>query len=233
MIVLVILVGLVYSLIVNPSPVVTPTSTLYHPKADYQAAADKLTSSFWDHTKLTFNETRIVGKLEQQFPEITTATVSLPLVGQRPTVHLNIDPPALILKSAAGEYIINASGKAVAQNPNIKLTPSLPALVDQSGFKVNVGSQALSSDEIGFINQLIAQCQKSRVPISSLVLPAIAQELDLHTADQPYYVKFYLGGSNSSIQIGQFLAARHQFSLNHITPTAYLDVRVSGKVFYK
>ncbi|MGH7156635.1 MAG: hypothetical protein ACREGG_00760, partial [Candidatus Saccharimonadales bacterium] len=87
-------------------------------------------------------------------------------------------------------------------------------------------------DSVGFINTVIAECKHSKVPISSLVLPTTPQELDLHTADQPYYVKFYLGGDVLN-EAGQFLAARNHFAQTKQSPSQYLDVRVQGKIFYK
>jgi hypothetical protein len=63
-------------------------------------------------------------------------------------------------------------------------------------------------------------------------LPPKAQELDLRASDQSYYVKFYLGG-DAMIQTGQYLAARQKFAQTKQQPGEYLDVRVSGKIFYK
>jgi hypothetical protein len=70
------------------------------------------------------------------------------------------------------------------------------------------------------------------VSIKSLTLPKSVQELDLHTSDRTYFVKFYLGG-DALQQTGQFLAARHQFDITNSQPAEYLDVRVAGKIFYK
>jgi cell division septal protein FtsQ len=58
------------------------------------------------------------------------------------------------------------------------------------------------------------------------------KEYLIDASGRPYFVKFYLGG-DSAVQIGQFLAARHQFDQKNSQPTEYLDVRVGGKVFYK
>jgi hypothetical protein len=77
----------------------------------------------------------------------------------------------------------------------------------------------------------LAQTRRAGVPIKSLTFPPLAQELDLATEDQPYFVKFYLGG-DPLVQAGTFLAARHQFS-SGVKPSVYLDVRVPGKIFYK
>jgi hypothetical protein len=63
-------------------------------------------------------------------------------------------------------------------------------------------------------------------------LPSTAEELDIHTPDRPYYVKFYLAG-DALLQTGQYLASRHQFDTTNSQPAEYLDVRIPGKIFYK
>jgi hypothetical protein len=90
----------------------------------------------------------------------------------------------------------------------------------------------LSAIDIAFIKAILVHCAKTGIKVDSLTLPTIAQEVDLRTKDRPYFVKFYLGG-DSATQIGQFLAARHNFDQTGSQPGEYLDVRVNGKIFYK
>jgi len=40
-------------------------------------------------------------------------------------------------------------------------------------------------------------------------------------------------GGDALVQTGQFLAARKEFDISKKQPPEYLDVRVSGKIFYK
>ncbi len=115
------------------------------------------------------------------------------------------------------------------QLPQIK---NLVRLDDQSGFTTQVGKQVLSSQSVNFINNMLAQLQRAKIPVKSLILPKQAQELDLRTNDRPYYVKFYLSG-DVLYETGQFLASRHYFDQNHKQPQRYLDVRLGGKIFYK
>jgi hypothetical protein len=69
------------------------------------------------------------------------------------------------------------------------------------------------------------------IPVSMLALPNLAQQLDVYTTDAPYYTKFFTGG-DPALQAAQMIAARQQFA-SGAKPSQYLDVRVSGKVFYK
>lgn len=230
-IILILLAIVGYSLTLNGNPRIVASSYEYHPAATYQSAVIAA-SGFWQKTKLTYDAQKIINPLEKRFPEISGASVSLPVIGQTPSVHLVISPPAFIMRTAAGSYLLDTEGVAIAPTGNPALTKGLLTIDDQSGFEVKPGSRVLSAQNIAFIQQVAAQTKRARIQIASLVLPPRAEELDLKTADKPYLVKFYLAG-DPLVQTGQFLAARNQFSKTHQDPSQYLDVRVTGKIFYK
>ncbi len=220
-----------YILIIRPQPKVGVDSTTYHPTKYY---SDFLSSEFKNiknRNKITFDEGLIVADLKKSFPEVSDASISLNLVGQTPTVQISISEPAFILNSQQADYLVDRDGVAVTNRTDLAKLSGLPLLLDQTGFNVSLGKQVISSEQVKFINQLIAQSKKFKVPIASLTLPAKAQELDLRTKDHSYFIKFFLGG-DSSTQIGQYLAARHQFDQTGKQPSKYLDVRVSGKIYY-
>lgn len=232
LIILVVVFCAIYSLSVKPDPKVIASSNLYHSTSAYVIASKQYMSSFKDHNKLTFNQTGLVNRLQSQFPEIASASVELPLFGQRPIVRLNIATPKFILENQGTRYVVADNGVVVAEAMNFADDDSLPTVADQSGFSAQVGEAVLGANQVNFINQVVLQCQRAKVPISSLSLPAQAQELDLKTQDQHYQVKFYLGG-DPLVETGQFLAARAQFARDHHSPSKYLDVRIAGKIFYK
>jgi len=223
---------LIYSLILQPKPRIISNSFGYHSAGVYQQAADKQFQALKNRSKVTIDEPAISTALKNQFPEIEVAAVGLPLFGQKPSVRLSISAPSFFFNSESRVYVVDTDGVVVGLASNLPTVKRLPTVNDQSGFKTKIGTQALSTGAVSFINQLAAQCVHAGVPLKSLVLPPLAQELDLYTQDKPYYVKFYLGGDPDA-QIGQFLAARHQFATNHQDPSQYLDVRVGGKVYYK
>ncbi len=223
---------LIYSLLVRPDPKVIANSNVYQPSHISQAAAAADLKNLNDRTKLTFDENKAVAALKQKFPEISAADIELPIFGQKPVIHLQIAQPDMIFVSGGKSYVLATSGVLVSSDTSMPAARDLPTVEDQSGFTARIGKAALSSSQVAFINQIVSQCRHADVPIKSLILPAAAQELDLRTTDKPYYVKFYLGG-DPLLQTGQFLAARHQFATSHKDPAQYLDVRVSGKIFYK
>lgn len=223
---------LIYSLIVKPDPKVIASSTSYNSITNYQAAASAAMKDFKDHNKITFDETSLATSLKKQFPEIDNVDIELPMLGEKPVIRLTIAEPKFALSSKGVRYVVADNGIVVAEAMNFADDDDLPVVTDESGFDVQIGKAVLSSDEVNFINQVVLQCEKAAVPISSLALPPKGQELDLKTKDKKYYVKFNLVG-DPMVEIGQFLAARHQFTRNHQNPSQYLDVRIAGRIFYK
>jgi hypothetical protein len=226
------LAGLVYSLLLSPQPKLKLSDLSYHPAAVYQSGIAPLFDGLGNRNKITFNENSVVKQIQSRFPEVQSARVELPFFSQRPIVWLNISKPAFKLNSNGNSLVIDSAGLAVAKTQTLPQLKDLVSLSDQSGYSAELGKQVLASEAVDFINSVVAQCRRAQVPISSLSLPPAAQELDLRAADAPYFVKFYLGGDALG-QTGQFLAARQKFAQAGPPPTQYLDVRVSGKIFYK
>jgi cell division septal protein FtsQ len=226
------LVALLYSLFVKDTPKVVLSSDIYHPVGVYSDAAHKYLSSVKNRNKITLNAQAIVNSLKKQFPEISDASVELPIMAETPVLHINIAKPSFILNNNNSSYIVSSDGVAVAAASQLSTAKSLAVVTDQSGFNAQAGEQVVSATSVKFINTLMLQMKHANMPVTQLILPPLAQELDLRTSDKSYYVKFYLAGDVQQ-QAGQFLATRHQLDSTNVQPTEYLDVRVPGKVFYK
>lgn len=223
---------LIYSLIIRDQPRILSNSWAYHSSSVYEDFALKQMTAIKDRTKLTFDEQSLVVAIKIQFPEVTSASVELPILGQKATIRLNIAKPAFVYSTNNVGYILNSDGVLTGTQAALPTITGLPTLIDQSNLPATLGSRVISSDSVEFIEQILAQSKKAKVPVANVVLPAVAQEAQLRTTDKPYFVKFYFG-NDVLIQIGQFLAARHQFEQSGSGPTEYLDVRVPGKIFFK
>lgn len=223
---------LVYSLIVRPDPQISTSSTVYRPAAVYEQATIKQFQILKNRNKISLDEQEIVKDLQAQFPEIAGASVELPLFSETPIVHLNIALPSFFLTSNNTNYIVDSEGCVVARASSLPKIKNLTQVTDQSGFNIKLGQPAMSSANVAFIGALLAELKRAQVPVSSLTLPPLAQELDVRTADHGYYIKFFLGDDVLQ-ETGQFLAARHNFATTNTQPSEYLDVRVLGKIYYK
>ncbi len=238
LVIIIIAAGIVYSLLLRPDPIMAVNSKAYRSTDTYRQATAKTLASLKNRNKLTFDENGLSSALKQKFPEISNVSVDLPLFGQVPTIHITVAQPSLILKAAEGSpsqsehFIIDAKGVVAGPQSSYPTIKGLPLITDETGFKAQVGRSVLSLSDVNFILTIVAQAKKAGVPIASLSLPKLAQELDLRTTDRAYFVKFYLGGDGLT-QSGQFLAARQQFDQTNMQPHQYLDVRVTGKIYYQ
>lgn len=239
----VILAVVVSNLVLSSSPRVMPVSAdstpyFLHSMDDYRAAiAGTLQESIWNTNKLTIDTAAVAKKIKQQFPELASASVTLPLLGHRPVVYIEANRPALILSTTHGSYVVDSAGTVML--PTTQLKPdsklSLPVVTDQTGVPIGTGRLALTSDNVAFIQQVAAQLKAHGMSASALTLSAAAGELDMTLAGQSYYVKFNMhsGVSDVRSQVGTFLAVQHKLASSGITPDRYIDVRVDGRAYYR
>ena len=229
--VMALLIGLGYSLTVSSNSKIIVNDSFYHSLDNYRDSTKHYLTAIKDSNKISFDENGISNGLMLDYPEIDNVTVELPVFSQQPVIRITVAAPSFILSSGGQRYVIDANGKAIGLISNFRKTSSLPVLTDQSNYPVKVGKAVLSSSDIAFIESVISESDKAGVKIDSLMLPNTPAELDLKPAGKSFLVMFYLPG-DSAVQIGQFLAAMHQFESGE-QPTQYIDVRVAGKIFYK
>ncbi|HUD10219.1 MAG TPA: hypothetical protein VMR28_00935 [Candidatus Saccharimonadales bacterium] len=243
-VVLVVLIGFaIYQLGLSSTPKIVivdgsaTTQTFMHTPSQYAEAAQKLfNGSISSRTKLTINTTALVASIQQQFPELASASITLPVLGHQPVLYLVPAKPAVILSSqTAGSFLLSSSGTVLAHStPHTIGTSNLPILTDQTGQQIVVGHRVLASSDVGFVQLVVAQLQAKQISIKSLVLPAASRDLDVYIEGQPYFVKFNLNDSTDAAQqIGTFLATNQYLANNHIVPSQYIDARVLGRVYYK
>jgi hypothetical protein len=223
--------GLVYILLVSRQPKVIVNDSTYHSAKDYQTFLSSRMGGLGNGNKISFDQTGLVTALKSNYPEVKAASAELPVFSRQPVFRIEVATPALFLKGQKNSYLINTNGISVGPKDKYKNLSSLAEVVDQSGFDIEPGKQVLSSADIQFILAVSKEMKIYNIPIKMLAIPNLAQQLNVYTVDAPYYVKFFTGG-DPSIQAAQMIASRQQFSSGG-QPSQYLDVRVSGKVFYK
>lgn len=212
------------------------SSTFLHDKSVYETAANKLLAdSVWNRNKITVNTASISQGMLKQFPELSSVSVTLPLLSKRPIVYVQTAQPALVLAASNGSFIIDSDGKALL--PANKLPAGnklvLPLVTDQSGLTVALNRQALTAGDVIFIQIIIAQLAARHFTVSSMELPVGTSELAARLTGQPYIVKFNLESGDARQQAGTFLATQAKLQSQNITPAQYVDVRVDGRAYYK
>ncbi|HET7059817.1 MAG TPA: hypothetical protein VFH99_00645 [Candidatus Saccharimonadales bacterium] len=238
--VLAIIVSVINVLGVSPHAKIEPltssaaSSAFLRSRADYQAAADKLlASSLWNRNKITIDTAKISQQMVAQFPELASASVTLPLLAHRPIVYVQPAQAALVVAANNGAFVIDQNGRALMPSSNLPTARNLPQIVDQSGLQISSGHQALTSDDVTFVQTVLAELAAKHVQVSSMVLPAASRELDAYISGQPYFVKFNLANDDARQQAGTYLATATELQRQHATPAHYIDVRVDGRAYYQ
>ena len=211
-------------------------SSFLHSQSTYQTAADTILSkSIWSHNKITINTADISRQLTNQFSELSSVSVVLPLLAHRPVIYLTPAQPSLIIVGSNGTFVLDTNGKALVAVADIKAVANLklPTLIDQSGLKLAINHRALSSNDITFIQTVIVQLAAKKVAVTGLRLPVASREIDINIAGQPYFVKFNLQNGDALLQSGTFLATQAHLASQSITPAQYIDVRVPGRAYYQ
>jgi len=196
----------------------------------YAASAHKLLSgSITSHSKITVDSAGVAEKLKQQFPELESASLTLPLIGSRPILYVEVARPSVILQTNYGNYALNTSGVVLAKLQT--LPKDTPQVVDQSGTVPKPGKQFLPSSTVSFIETVQYQLNAAHIAPSAYVLPPQnPYELDVRLEGQSYVIRFNLQDKVLE-QSGAAIAAVQQLSGHE--PQDYLDVRLLGRVYYK
>lgn len=200
-----------------------------------QAANHAFAASPLNGNKVTVNASGISQSLHQQFPELEAVSVSLPTIGHRPVLYIQPATPKLVLTTQTGAaFVIDRSGRAVISTQQVAHFQDLhvPTVSDQSGLQIKAGQIALDSSSVVFISEVIKQMQAKSITPDTFTLPSGGGELDAKVSGAPYTVKFNIRG-NAREEAGTFIAVKQQLDGEHKQPGQYIDVRVSGRAYYK
>jgi cell division septal protein FtsQ len=237
----VVIISIVYGSTLDTNPkVITINSTNSSPtflreKAVYQEKAQQiLQHSFGSRFKLTINSKQVANQLQSSFPEISSASVTLPLLGHRPVIALEATKPAIVVTGQNNAYVVDTRGLVIMKTNEAARSglSGLPVAEDQSGLPMGVGKAILPSEDVKYIAEVDAQLKAKQIAIESITLPNLARELRVRTQGQSYYIKFNLS-LDSKTSVGTYLALRDKLNKEHITPAEYIDLRVEEKAYYK
>lgn len=203
-----------------------------------QAASQMFAETASNRNKLTVNVADIASRLQQRFPELQEVSISLPIIGDTPTIFVRPAAPAMVLAASNGTFIVDENGRALAEataGTNLRRL-QVPSVTDQSGLSVRLGKQVVPRSAAAFINTVAMQLQAQKIGVQSMTLPVAAGELDVYISGKPYFVKFNIQkGSEDSplVQVGTLIALLRKLEREGRAPVQYVDVRLEGRAYYK
>ncbi len=203
----------------------------------YQRVGQELLSkSVFNRLKLTVDTNKLASDFKMRFPELSDVVIITPIAGHKLIFEIELTTPVLALVPNGGsDYIVlDERGRALFKTSDTSRVSSLkiPTIIDESGIGVEVGDNVLPTENINFITDVIQQLQAQNIPIQSVNLPPIANELRVKPANQSYYVRFNIVG-DARLQAGSFIATMRHLEREGVSPGVYVDVRTVEKVYYQ
>jgi len=187
---------------------------------------------FWLLDAKAFEEAMI-----QRYPEIRAVDVraAVPFSTDLKTT-ISFRKAVFVWRDASGStQFVDSSGVLFAKDLDATVnTKKLVAIEDQSGTVLEPGSPVLTTGLVQFIGQL-----HTKIPavfqgksIAKVIIPRSTREVQLQITDVPYLIKL---SSQRTLeeQVGELVLLVNHLQAQKIQPSAYLDVRVPHKAFYK
>lgn len=230
--------ALSFELWLSPLPKVTVVSlpgTIARSESAYQdGLKDIWSKSIFNHSKVTIQTEQLSQTIKQRFPELASADIELPLLGQLPNVVLTPAEPVILLVTQNGVFYLGADGKTLARTDQVTANAlgGLPTVRDDSGLVPEPGKNGLPKQTITTVIKLLRLSASANIDVESLSLPISPNEIDLLAKGTTYTVRFALD-QDPRQGIGALLALRDKFKSDNISPSSYLDLRVPDKAFYK
>lgn len=239
---LIIIIAICYSTIIDTqSPKVVPlaksTPTILRDTTEYeQGIAAIMNKSIWNHSKLTINTKDLARQIQEQFTELGSVAVTMPLVGRRPIVQIAPADPVLVVGAQGnGMVVVGADGRALMSLNELSedQAKDLIHVEDTLNTQVKMGELLLSARTVQYIQSLKSYFNQKSMVIESIKLPAVANEVHIKLKDVPYVIKFNMQADPRQ-QVGSYVALIESLkSQNKSLPKEYVDVRVDDRVFYK
>lgn len=206
---------------------------LLQDKSVYQSATQQILQGKFQYKFKPFINTHDVSQqLLKQYPELSVATISLPLFGNGYTLYIEPSSAALLLTAANNQtYIIDNHGRVISADVS-NASYGMPRVTDLSGLTPKLGMQVLPERDIVAIQTVVYQMKEHGLTVEQITLPAIVQRFEVRTEGKPYNVKFSLY-EDIEQQVGAYLALDKKLQKEGIIPAEYVDVRVADRVYYK
>lgn len=199
-----------------------------------QAVQQYIQKSLVNRSKITIDTLALSQNLRTRFPEVKDVTVTMPLLGRRPIIHITPALPSVLLSTPSGLYVLDNKGRAIltAAQAVSPAAAELPLVVDESAADITIGKGVLPVQTVTFIEVVLAQLKAKQLPVESVTLPTAAEELHIKLKDHTYFVKLNTT-SDPKQAIGTFLAVKSHLETDKKTPNEYIDVRVEERAYYR
>lgn len=182
-----------------------------------------------ERLRFALNQTALSAYVSQQAPEV--ASISQTAIGE-PTVTtftLTMRRPVADWEINGHRYYVDANGVAFDQNyysePDVQI-------VDQSGAAPTGEGAVTSTSFLGFIGRVMTEAGSRGYRVTQVTLPAgTTREVNLQVSGVGATIKMTVD-RGAAEQVEDMANALKYLTAHGIAPS-YVDVRVSGRAYYK
>jgi hypothetical protein len=212
----------------------------YRTFEDYNYGLQKiLDESIFNKSKLTLRTSKLENSIKEAFPEVSKATVIIPLAGRKLKVGLQMDQPLLrLVYQDNRQGIVGESGRLlVLTDKKVVLSSfsSLVSLIIEPNLEFVQGNQVLTTTEIELISLLLREFDGSTTykPKTLLInFKVEKREIQVNFEGKAFFAKL-TPERDAKLQIGSLVATLKQLNEQGSEPSEYLDVRVEERVYVK
>lgn len=165
------------------------------------------------------------------FPEVAEVRPDSRISGfVQSTLTLQLREPTVVWRTDSGEPLyVDGSGNAFSRNYYAEPTVSV---IDNTGIKTSDGKVLASNRFLGFIGQVVGEMHRSNYTVTEVLLPeGTTRQVDIKVSEASYPIKFTIDRPAGE-QAEDASRALRFLSIQGVNPE-YLDVRVSGRAYYR
>lgn len=223
------LASLLYSFTAYPRVSSSDSINFVETRRYEDAINDYLNVHPFERLRFALDSTKLTTYLRQAVPEV--ALVQQDGFAKFGTTNFNLTMRQPIASWIIGgkQYFVDENGIPFAQN---YYESPVVAVVDQSGVQQAAGTAVASSRFLAFVGKVVAEAQKRDTVVQQAIIPAsTTRQLEVKIEGREYPIKLSLD-RGAAVQVEDMKRAVEYFESRRVTPQ-YIDVRVSGRAYYK
>ncbi|MDB5176749.1 MAG: hypothetical protein JWN75_417 [Candidatus Saccharibacteria bacterium] len=210
---------------------VTPTvsSIVIQPDRYSRAINDYFGSHPTERLRFVMNDGQLTNYLHQTLPEVETVHVTGSAGFATSNFELTFRQPVAGWLIGSNQYYVDKDGVAFQQNyfdqPSVKI-------IDQSGVPQTAGTAVASGRFLRFVGRTVDLARIGGLTVEQAIIPSgTTRQVEVKVAGHPYPIKLSLDRSVGE-QAEDMERAIAYFDSKQQSPQ-YIDVRVSGKAYYR
>lgn len=183
-----------------------------------------------ERLRFLLNIQQLTGYLQADFPEILEVRTLGAAGFGKSKLHFIMRRPAVSWElPGSGRQYVDTTGVTFTQN--YYPTPEVE-VIDQSGVRIEAGQTIASSRFLSFVGRLIGAVRSQNASVTQIVIPPnTTRQVEMHLKDIAFPVKVSIDrpvGEQAEDAVRAIRWLREQGRV-----AQYIDVRISGKVYYK